>query len=167
MKYSNNVPPFPLCAFSVQTCALRELKEETGYVGKVIGSTGRQYLSPGLTNENLVTVFVKVSELMQDQALLHPAAKPCMQLPFTPSVSASQHPRKPSCVHALVQVDMDAPENQNPQQCEEDQLMGIQLDTLPLDNLYQSLQELETQGYAIWVGLWSIALAMNLNNLIK
>jgi hypothetical protein len=40
--------------------ALRELKEETGYSGKVVGRTGQQYLSPGLTNENLVTIYVEV-----------------------------------------------------------------------------------------------------------
>lgn len=40
--------------------AIRELKEETGYTGKVVASTGRQYLSPGLTPENIVTVFVEV-----------------------------------------------------------------------------------------------------------
>ncbi len=39
---------------------MRELKEETGYTGKVVGKTGQCYLSPGLTNENIVTVFVEV-----------------------------------------------------------------------------------------------------------
>lgn len=38
---------------SPQTAALRELKEETGYVGTFIGATGQQALSPGLTNENM------------------------------------------------------------------------------------------------------------------
>jgi 8-oxo-dGTP pyrophosphatase MutT (NUDIX family) len=46
----------------MQEAALRELKEETGYVGKVVGVSGRQYLSPGLTNENIVTVYVEVGE---------------------------------------------------------------------------------------------------------
>ena len=46
----------------MQEAALRELKEETGYTGTVVGTSGRQYLSPGLTNENIVTVYVEVSE---------------------------------------------------------------------------------------------------------
>ncbi|KAG2451773.1 hypothetical protein HYH02_003552 [Chlamydomonas schloesseri] len=51
---------------SPQTAALRELKEETGYVGTFIGATGQQALSPGLTNENMVrpcssvTIFAEI-----------------------------------------------------------------------------------------------------------
>ena len=42
----------------------------------------------------------------------------------------------------------------------------IQVDTLPLDNLLESLEELESQGYAIWVGLYSIAQTLKLQSLI-
>ena len=45
-----------------QIAALRELKEETGYTGTIVNSTGRQYMSPGLTGENVVTVFVEVTD---------------------------------------------------------------------------------------------------------
>ncbi|KAG2485790.1 hypothetical protein HYH03_015501 [Edaphochlamys debaryana] len=45
---------------SPQVAALRELKEETGYVGSFIGATGQQFLSPGLTNENMVTIFAEI-----------------------------------------------------------------------------------------------------------
>ncbi|KXZ52500.1 hypothetical protein GPECTOR_9g544 [Gonium pectorale] len=49
---------------SPQDAALRELKEETGYVGQLVGSTGQQFLSPGLTNENMVsngvTIFAEI-----------------------------------------------------------------------------------------------------------
>lgn len=45
----------------MQTAALRELEEETGYKGRVLAKSGQQYLSPGLTNENVVTVYVEVS----------------------------------------------------------------------------------------------------------
>ncbi|KAI8468833.1 MAG: NUDIX hydrolase domain-like protein [Monoraphidium minutum] len=44
-----------------QETALRELREETGFTAsRVLGTGGRQFLSPGLTNENIVTVFVEV-----------------------------------------------------------------------------------------------------------
>ncbi|KIY95996.1 ADP-ribose pyrophosphatase [Monoraphidium neglectum] len=44
-----------------QETALRELREETGFAAtRILGTGGRQYLSPGLTNENIVTVFVEV-----------------------------------------------------------------------------------------------------------
>ncbi|GLC45501.1 hypothetical protein PLESTM_001742600 [Pleodorina starrii] len=45
---------------SPKDAALRELKEETGYVGQLVGSTGQQFLSPGLTNENMVTIFAEI-----------------------------------------------------------------------------------------------------------
>eukprot|EP00241_Pyramimonas_parkeae_P022947 CAMPEP_0114290952 /NCGR_PEP_ID=MMETSP0059-20121206/8222_1 /TAXON_ID=36894 /ORGANISM="Pyramimonas parkeae, Strain CCMP726" /LENGTH=217 /DNA_ID=CAMNT_0001412407 /DNA_START=50 /DNA_END=703 /DNA_ORIENTATION=+ len=45
---------------SFQEAALRELKEETGYSGRIVGSSGVQYLSPGLTNECVRTVTVEV-----------------------------------------------------------------------------------------------------------
>jgi hypothetical protein len=53
----------------LQVSGLRELKEETGYSGRVVGRTGQQYLSPGLTNENLVTIYVEVRGLLLGQGL--------------------------------------------------------------------------------------------------
>jgi ADP-ribose pyrophosphatase len=40
--------------------ALRELHEETGYVGKAIDSTVVTFNDPGLTNANMKMVIVKV-----------------------------------------------------------------------------------------------------------
>eukprot|EP01065_Artemidia_motanka_P019670 TRINITY_DN2344_c0_g2_i1.p2 TRINITY_DN2344_c0_g2~~TRINITY_DN2344_c0_g2_i1.p2 ORF type:complete len:205 (+),score=82.33 TRINITY_DN2344_c0_g2_i1:154-768(+) len=40
--------------------ALRELREETGYVGKVVSTTNSVVLSPGLTNESVSVVTVDV-----------------------------------------------------------------------------------------------------------
>eukprot|EP00798_Chlamydomonas_sp_ICE-L_P022351 gene22351-29444_t len=92
---------------TVETSALRELKEETGYTGKVVGTTGRQYLSPGLTPECIVTVFVE-----------------------------------------------DAG--------------AITIETLPINGLYEALKKLEDEeGFAIWVGLYSIAQGMRINSLMN
>jgi hypothetical protein len=45
---------------TVEEAALRELKEETGLQGKVLFTGGKQYMSPGLTNECVKTVFLEV-----------------------------------------------------------------------------------------------------------
>lgn len=45
-----------------ETAALRELKEETGYIGKVTGVTCPVYSSPGMTNETTALVYVDVDE---------------------------------------------------------------------------------------------------------
>jgi ADP-ribose pyrophosphatase len=45
-----------------RTSALRELKEETGYKGKIIKSTKPVYSSPGLTDETVSIVFVDIDE---------------------------------------------------------------------------------------------------------
>ena len=44
----------------MQQAAVRELKEETGYSGRVVGATGQGYLSPGLTSESMMIVFAEV-----------------------------------------------------------------------------------------------------------
>lgn len=44
-----------------ETTALRELKEETGYTGDVIGIGPIIYSSPGLTNESVALVTVRVT----------------------------------------------------------------------------------------------------------
>ena len=59
-NHSYTLPGLVDAGEDVETSALRELKEETGYIGHVVGTTGRQYLSPGLTPECIVTVFVEV-----------------------------------------------------------------------------------------------------------
>lgn len=45
---------------SAETSALRELREECGYVGVVTGKTPAVVLSPGLSNESVVMVSVDV-----------------------------------------------------------------------------------------------------------
>ncbi|CCE65736.1 hypothetical protein TPHA_0M01610 [Tetrapisispora phaffii CBS 4417] len=45
---------------SVQVAALRELKEETGYVGKIIDDSPVMFNDPGFTNTNLVLLTVEI-----------------------------------------------------------------------------------------------------------
>ena len=45
-----------------EAAALRELHEETGYVGRVVGVAPRAYSSPGLTSESVVQVLVEIDE---------------------------------------------------------------------------------------------------------
>ena len=47
---------------SCQVSALRELKEETGYIGKITKTTKPVYNSPGLTDESISIVFVDIDE---------------------------------------------------------------------------------------------------------
>lgn len=49
---------------SIETCALRELKEETGYVGEIVQTTPIMSNDPGFSNTNMALVSVKVD--MQD-----------------------------------------------------------------------------------------------------
>lgn len=43
-----------------EVAALRELKEETGYTGRLVGKSGVACLSPGLTNETMVTIYAEI-----------------------------------------------------------------------------------------------------------
>jgi len=45
---------------SVTNAALRELEEETGYIGEVISQSPPIYSSPGMTDENVVMVEVRI-----------------------------------------------------------------------------------------------------------
>ena len=67
----------------------------------------------------------------------------------------------PCCWSVLLQVDAA---NQTMQDSEDAGF--IQVGTLPLDSLLESLEELESQGYAVWVGLYSIAQTLKLQSLI-
>ncbi|KAJ5110098.1 hypothetical protein N7532_002743 [Penicillium argentinense] len=89
---------------TVQQCAVRELREETGYVGVATKKSFIMYNDPGFCSTNFNMVHVK--------------------------------------------VDMSLQENQNPKpDLEENEF--IDCFTLPLDSLYDELQKLEAEGYAI------------------
>ncbi|GBF94734.1 ADP-ribose pyrophosphatase [Raphidocelis subcapitata] len=99
-----------------EAAALRELREETGYeAARILAVGGRQYLSPGMTNENIATVFVE--------------------------------------------VDGDVPPA--PQALEEDESIEVELLELG-PGLAASLAGFEAEGFAVWVGLHSIAQGMGL-----
>lgn len=47
-----------------EATAIRELKEETGYVGEVIHRTPRLYTSPGILSEACFYVFIEIDETL-------------------------------------------------------------------------------------------------------
>ena len=102
------------------TTALRELHEETGYVGTASGTvtaTPTLPLSPGLTDETVTLV--------------------------------------------RVDVDLDAPENQQPRQ----RLEGSEFITVlrvPVRGLRGTLDTLVARGYHIFAGLYTMALGMEM-----
>jgi len=56
-----------------ETGALRELREETGYIGKVVGITSTSYTDPGLTNASCAMVTVEIDG--DDAININPKAK--------------------------------------------------------------------------------------------
>lgn len=87
-----------------EQAALRELKEETGYVGEISMSTSVMLNDPGFCNTNLKMIHMT--------------------------------------------VDINKPENQNPQpELEENEF--IEVFTLPLKDLYAHCEKWESEGYAL------------------
>ncbi|ODQ54937.1 hypothetical protein SAICODRAFT_89015 [Saitoella complicata NRRL Y-17804] len=100
---------------SPEETAIRELKEETGYIGTVRESSCLIFNDPGFTNTNMKLVFVD--------------------------------------------IDMSDPRNKNPQpELEEGEI--IETFTLPLDNLYEELKRLESEGFGVDARLGSWALGL-------
>ncbi|EDK44849.1 ADP-ribose diphosphatase [Lodderomyces elongisporus] len=58
---------------SVETTAVRELHEETGYIGKFRNSSPIVYSDPGLTNANMVLAYVDVD--LKDERNQNPKPK--------------------------------------------------------------------------------------------
>lgn len=67
---------------TLEAAALRELKEETGYVGTVSSVSAGMPLSPGLSNESVAIVAVDV-----DTRADGPNAKPVQELEETEDIS--------------------------------------------------------------------------------
>ncbi|KAI9930689.1 hypothetical protein MW887_011444 [Aspergillus wentii] len=97
---------------TIEQCAVRELREETGYVGVAEKGSGVLFNSPGFSSNSF------------------------------------------NLVH--VQVDMSAPENQNPRP-DWDEAEFIEVISLPVDSLAAELKILETEGYAVETRVVAIA----------
>ncbi|THY67955.1 putative ADP-ribose pyrophosphatase [Aureobasidium pullulans] len=110
-----------------ETCAVRELKEETGYVGKVIkGDLG-------------VTPVMYNGKLDPDKDVTAIAQICCSTDPGFCNTNLQM-------VH--VHVDMSNPDNQNPKpELEENEF--IECFSIPLKTLYTECKKLESEGYAI------------------
>lgn len=57
-----------------EAAVLRELREETGYLGRIVGVAPRGYSSPGLSSESIVQVLVEIDEA--DPANQKPQPRP-------------------------------------------------------------------------------------------
>ncbi|CAE7470860.1 unnamed protein product [Symbiodinium sp. CCMP2456] len=102
---------------TVEEAALRELKEETGYIGTVAECSGVLTMSPGLCDEMIRLV--------------------------------------------VVEVDLDRPENQSPeQQLEETERIAVR--RVPLDQLLQELEALTREGCMPIAGLHFLAVGLRL-----
>jgi 8-oxo-dGTP pyrophosphatase MutT (NUDIX family) len=125
--------------------ALRELKEETGYVGTVAGgdeATGGR--GGDLRNDNETNSAARVGV---------PAMTPA--LPLSPGLSNE------TVALVRVDVDLDAPENANPRQ----QLEGSEFITVlrvPIAGLRLTLDALAARGYNVFAGLYTMALGMEM-----
>ncbi|KAJ5544651.1 MutT/nudix family protein [Penicillium sp. DV-2018c] len=107
---------------TIEQTAVRELKEETGYIGVVDKTTRIMYNDPGFCNANFNMVYV--------------------------------------------QVDMSLPENQNPKPELEDNEF-IECFTVPVSGLFEELQRLEGEGYAIDARVGSIAEGIEIAKRLK
>ncbi len=139
---------------------------------------GRQYLSPGLTNENIVTLFVEVRRGASAGAVCHPAAciqpPPVPPPPTPPKATWNEIRVHTTWDHSIVkhiftpsplafQVDGDALEGAPPPQqaLEEDESIEVELVPLGRD-LEERLAGFEARGYGVWVGLHAIAQGLKL-----
>lgn len=124
-----------------EECAIRELKEETGYIGKATG------MSPMMFNGMLLfrSNSCSCSTLANGWLIMAGGF-----VSIDPGLSNS-------CLNAVyVDVDMSLPENQNPRPELEDAEF-IETFTVPIRDLSSTLKQLETEGFGIDVRVGTIA----------
>lgn len=141
---------------SPETCALRELKEETGYIGELVAdktvrpvlsfigdtltscleSSSRSAPSCSMVSNALGQILSVV--LHNGLPSLIPVANACLDPGFCNTNLRMIH----------VTVDMSRPENQNPQPELEDNEF-IETFSVPLKDLWQECIRFEQEGYAI------------------
>ena len=129
--------------------ALRELKEETGYVGTVAG--GDEATGGGGNGKGDGDGIGKEGEASTRDGV--EAITPA--LPLSPGLSNE------TVALVRVDVDLDAPENANPKQ----QLEGSEFITvlrLPIAGLRRTLDAFAARGYNVFAGLYTMALGMEM-----
>jgi ADP-ribose pyrophosphatase len=114
---------------TAEECALRELKEETGYVGEIV--RGGFEMTPVMFN-GISMLNPQTSSL--GETMLMNLADPG----FCNTNLRMVH----------VTVDMSKPENQNPKPQLDDNEF-IDCFTVPLKSMYTEIQRLNNEGYAI------------------
>ena len=129
--------------------ALRELKEETGYVGTVAG--GDEATGGGGNGKGDGDGIGKEGEASTRDGV--EAITPA--LPLSPGLSNE------TVALVRVDVDLDAPENANPKQ----QLEGSEFITVlrvPIAGLRRTLDAFAARGYNVFAGLYTMALGMEM-----
>ncbi|GAB1202638.1 hypothetical protein APSETT445_001258 [Aspergillus pseudonomiae] len=128
---------------SAEQCALRELKEETGFVGEV------ERISRTLFNCEYLNLYISLWEL---------------HLGFTRK-RIDDLTAPGFCNNnfklAYVNVDLSLPENQNPSpELEEEEF--IEVFTLPIKSLFSDIKRLEKEGFAIETRVVALAEGLEL-----
>lgn len=159
---------------SAAEAAVRELKEETGYVGQARGDEGvvmfngsfQTYFSFLFPSQALFSfqefaprralnpthMFYYLQEATMHTYLIHLPPPPLSPPPLYLYITIIILPDPGFCNTNLrmvtVDVDMSLPENQAPKpQLEENEFIDVF--TVPLGELYATCQRLEKEGYAI------------------
>lgn len=128
---------------SPEECAVRELKEETGYVGVAEETSPVMYNGTFVDSEVISFCFVSFSFfLLRVWLIRYPGSDPGLCNTNL------------NMVH--VRVDMTLPENQNPKPQLEDNEF-IECFSLPLGSLFEEIKKLEAEGYAIDARVGTVA----------
>lgn len=139
---------------SAAEAAVRELKEETGYVGQARGDEGVVMFNGSFQKYFSLPSPLFLQALPPTRKLGPTPNSNNNKTPFTtPNLNSLYSPSDPGFCNTnlrmvTVDIDMSLPENQAPQpHLEENEF--IEVFTVPLGELYAACQRLEREGYAI------------------